>query len=506
MALVNPNIAMGFRQPEFQVPNALAQYAQLQQIQGGQQAQELARFQLGAAQRAETTQNALADAYSSAIEPTGNINYNKLVGLLAKGGGASQIPSVLKTQAETTAAQLAQKKTQGEIDKNQLDLQDKKLKFAWNAVGSATTPEAAIAELNKGVKEGIFDMKSATDEIQRVRSLTPEQYRQYRVEKVMGILDAKDKLGFMLPKTVRQDAGGQILSIQDNPMMPGYGQPIAGAAISKTATIGERTAQGQLNLAQQKFAWEKDNPGFELKEGEDGTFYGVNKRTLQAVPVTVGAVATASVAPTAPRPTALGPRVPVPASQAIPGMTSVLDQQATPAMPVAAPVSTMPVAGTPLRGKGKNTDLSEGERKATTLLQRLQFSQGQLTKALLNDSDAAKPGLFTSALDILSTPAANALKSEARQRVESAQLDILDAALTLGTGASYTKDQLEGYRKSYFPQIGDEPATVKDKKARLDNVISAARISAGKGANLVSNTLPGANPNDPLGLEIGGGR
>ena len=39
MALVNPNIAMSFRQPEFQAPNALAQYAQIQQIQGGRQAQ-----------------------------------------------------------------------------------------------------------------------------------------------------------------------------------------------------------------------------------------------------------------------------------------------------------------------------------------------------------------------------------------------------------------------------------------------------------------------------------
>jgi hypothetical protein len=256
MAYVNPNIAMSFRQPEFTPRNALAEYAQLQQIQGGQQAQELARFQLGAAQRAESVQNALTEAYASSIDPTGNIDYNKLIGSLSKGGGASQIPGVLKTKAETTAAKLAQTKTQSEIDKNQFDLQDKKLKFAWNAVGSATTPQAAIAELNKGVKEGIFDMRSATEEIQRVQNLNPDQYRQYRVEKIMGILDAKDKLPMMLPKTVRQDAGGQILSIQDNPMMPGYGQPIAGAAITKTPTIGERTAQQQLAVAQQRLAQE----------------------------------------------------------------------------------------------------------------------------------------------------------------------------------------------------------------------------------------------------------
>jgi hypothetical protein len=65
----------------------------------------------------------------------------------------------------------------------------------------------------------------------------------------------------MLPKNVRQDAGGTILTIQDNPMLPGYGQPIAGAAIPKTATIGERTAQGQLGLAQKRFEFDKTNAG-----------------------------------------------------------------------------------------------------------------------------------------------------------------------------------------------------------------------------------------------------
>lgn len=349
MALVNPNIAMSFRQPEIQVPNALAQYAQLQQIQGGQQAQELARFQLGAAQRAESVQNALTDAYASSIDPTGNIDYNKLIGSLAKGGGASQIPGVLKTKAETKAAQLAQTKIEGEIAKNQFDLQDKRLKFAWNAVGSSPTPEAAIAELTKGVKDGIFDMRSATDEIQRVRSLTPDEYRQYRVEKVMGILDAKDKLGFMLPKTVRQDAGGQILSIQDNPMMPGYGQPIAGAAIPKTATIGETTAQGQLNLAQEKFKFEKANPTMSIQEDPSGLL-AVNTRTGVATPVVYGPNGIQVAPAAAPSAGMPGPRLPAPTIQAIPGMTSVLDRTAAPAaMPMPA-VDGARAPGTPVRG------------------------------------------------------------------------------------------------------------------------------------------------------------
>ena len=46
MALVNPNIAMSFRQPEFRPRNALAEYAQVQQIVGGQRQAEMADMQM----------------------------------------------------------------------------------------------------------------------------------------------------------------------------------------------------------------------------------------------------------------------------------------------------------------------------------------------------------------------------------------------------------------------------------------------------------------------------
>jgi len=59
MALVNPNIAMSFRQPEIQAPNALAQFAQIQQIQGGRQAQELNALKMQEAQAALEERNAL---------------------------------------------------------------------------------------------------------------------------------------------------------------------------------------------------------------------------------------------------------------------------------------------------------------------------------------------------------------------------------------------------------------------------------------------------------------
>lgn len=132
---------------------------------------------------------------------------------------------------------------------------------------------------------------------------------------------------------------------------------------------------------------------------------------------------------------------------------------------------------------------TEGERKAATLLQRLTGSLAQLETAVREDPSAASPNLGAEAarrLPFVGEAAANTITPAARQRVEAAQLDILDAALTLGTGAAYTREQLEGYRRSYFPQIGDSESTIKEKAARLNNVIQAAEIAAGR-----------ANPENP---------
>jgi hypothetical protein len=124
----------------------------------------------------------------------------------------------------------------------------------------------------------------------------------------------------------------------------------------------------------------------------------------------------------------------------------------------------------------------ESEVKAAVLSNRLNFSVDQINQATGIDPNAAMPNTsaeiarFLTRSDLLS----NKLTSAQRQIVESAQLDILDAALTLGTGAAYTREQLEGYRKSYFPQINDKPENVTAKRARLQNILRSAEIASGR--------------------------
>ena len=132
---------------------------------------------------------------------------------------------------------------------------------------------------------------------------------------------------------------------------------------------------------------------------------------------------------------------------------------------------------------------SESERTAGFLTNRVQNSLAQLQTAVGITPSAASPNL--SAEVIKNVTGSDYLKNlanpESRQRVEAAQMEILDAALTLGTGAAYTREQLDNYRKSYFPQLGDKPATVADKAKRLKNMLDSAMIKAGRAA---PNTIP----------------
>lgn len=157
----------------------------------------------------------------------------------------------------------------------------------------------------------------------------------------------------------------------------------------------------------------------------------------------------------------------------------------------AAGTALEPVPGGP---KPAGATATEGERKAATLLKRLEGSLAQLETAVGENPSASSPSVLAEtarALPFVGDAAARGLNSSERQRVEAAQLDILDAALTLGTGAAYTREQLEGYRQSYFPQIGDDQSTIDDKAARLNNVIEAAKIAAGRAAPAAGGGMGG---------------
>ena len=136
--------------------------------------------------------------------------------------------------------------------------------------------------------------------------------------------------------------------------------------------------------------------------------------------------------------------------------------------------------------------LTEGERTAGFLSERLNNSLNQLKQVTGQQPSAASPNVKAEAIKFFtrSDYLKNLANPQSRQQVEAAQYDILDSALTLGTGAAYTREQLESYRQSYFPQLGDKPKTVEDKAKRLENLLEAAYKKAGRAAPKETQSQP----------------
>ena len=475
MAL-DPNIALGVRGIE--IANPLAQYSQVAQIQNAQNQNALAQYQLGTAQRQDVAQNALSDAYKAAYNPeTGGIDSNLLMRGLAERGAGHLIPDVQTKMLATQKEQGLIKKTAVETTGLEFDQRIKKANKAISDIAALNTPEEAIASINKNLANGNIDQEKA--DMLKGQITSAPSFGAWQTKMLTNILDAKGKLEQQRVTTKDTDRGGYIeRQTYDAQGMP-VGLPIK---LPKTATIGEQTAQGQLSLAQNKFAWEKANPGFELKEAEDGSIVGVNKRTLQAFPVSVGGVAPAA-APMAGAGMP-GARLPVSTGQAIPGMTSVLDQQAP---------AAVPAAGTPLRGKG--TAMTESQSNATAYGMRMKEANAIL-------DDLSKKGVLKGALiegvplvgESLGKVLPSVLggTSAAQQQVNQAKSNFITAVLRKESGAVISDSEFDREDRKYFPQVNDSPAVIKQKENARKLAIKAIEVQAGPGAKSIQQLQPSA--------------
>ena len=324
------------------------------------------------------------------------------------------------------------------------------------------------------------------------------------------------------PSTFAQDTGtgGRLME------RAGLGGPatvVPGSVFTKGMTFADKNAAARLAFDQGKFAWEKANPGFELKEAEDGSIVGVNKRTLQAFPVTVGGAAPAA----APMAGAGMPGARLPAATtvpAIPGMTSVLDQQA---------LATAPVAGTPLRGKG--TALTETQSNATAFGMRMKEANSILTS--LEKAGIKNTGLISGVagsvvgvipligdkLEGMTGSVFNLLPqimgglSPEQQQTAQARLNFITANLRKESGATLLPSEFITEERKYFPKPGDDATVIAQKQKARNLALKAMEIQAGPGAKNIQqyqtgvvggaeSGIPNATPTNPLGLNIPGVR
>jgi len=497
MAL-NTNIALGVRPME--VVNPLAQYGQIAAIQNAQNQNALAQFQLGSARRQEETQNALSQAYQQSINPeTGQLDPKMLIGNVARSKAASMLPEIQTKLLESQTKEATLKKTTQETEANQFKLAQEKLKHGWMSMGEATTPQAAIEKLNDGVKRGYFDFATAAKEAQLLQNMTPQDYQQYRIKKVMGLLDAKDQLGAMLPKVTRQEAGGKVVSIQDNPMLPGYGLPVAGMDITKTATIAD-------NLAAAKFAFEKANPTLSIQEDPSGLL-AVNTRTGMAMPVVYGPTGF-QAAPAAATPSVMrqGAGMPGQRMPAIPGMTSVLDQTVAPTVMPRPAEGGVRVAGQPVGTKKEApVKFNDTDLQLAGLAGSLKDFKEEVNKNLFTGAKFLPSGADTSRMTAKYTALLMGVKDlYTLGALAGPDMSIIESQLT--NPASWSGKLTS--KKGFDEQIKVIEDMLKRSTTNLENtygrVPKASRKALEGLPDGASSGIPNATATNPLGLAIPG--
>jgi hypothetical protein len=234
MAL-NPNIALAVKGPEFADP--LAMYGRIAAIQGAQAQNQLAQYQLGAAQRTETRDLARMNALAAA-----GTDETAIANALLKSGDIKGYSDLLKASAERKTALLGQQKTEGEILKGKLE-QSRELLGTINST-DPDAPNQYLAWHEANHRDPVLGPMLAA------RGVTADQARA-RINQAIeqgpqafADLLNQSKLGvekFMTlnaPKTTSQDLGGTARLIQT----PGLGGPatvVAGSTAEKTLTPGE---------------------------------------------------------------------------------------------------------------------------------------------------------------------------------------------------------------------------------------------------------------------------
>ena len=301
---------------------------------------------------------------------------------------------------------------------------------------------------------------------------------------------------------------------------------------------GENTAKQRLEFDQEKFNWEKANPGYEVKEvpQANGTIklVGVNKRTNEAVPITMSGKELVSPNLAAQRLTfdqnkfAWEKANPGKTIKEVPqadGTTQffAIDNRTGSATPVmmagAAPAAggrgavgvtdNRGAVGTPLVG-AKEKALTESQGSATAYGMRMKDSHELLSK--LEGAGETNTGLIRGAVggtlglvpligDKLNDATGNVFNALPRvlgglsadqQKVQNARINFITAILRKESGAAISPTEFATAEKLYFPAPGEDATVIKQKQKARDLAIKAMKVQAGPGAKQIDEVGSGS--------------
>jgi len=229
---IDPSISLGVKTLE--LPNQLAQYGQLAQLQGLQNQNQLHQLQMQEAQATAQERNALRQLNPNAPDYEQQLfRVNPQLGI------------AYRKEAATTAAQKALQAT------HEFELKNAKAKFQDQAkrnLSANPSDDNVRAWGQDAVLQGISTQEEATATVQQLLQLSPEK-------RVQVLAQSGATAGELKPQMVTENLGGtsRVSAI------PAFGGvPAVLSTATKTATPGEllsnQVAKGQLAVSQGQLA------------------------------------------------------------------------------------------------------------------------------------------------------------------------------------------------------------------------------------------------------------
>ena len=201
--------------------------------------------------------------------------------------------------------------------------------------GNAGTPEGARALMAANPKMGMQILKN-TAETQRINAdalsksfanareglgmvRTPEDLLKYSISQFSDpLIGPSLKAKGLTPETVAANLQKELSTSGFDAVLKKSAMGLDGWYKDQTSRRNQDVSSGasyqQAALAREKFQFEKDNPGFELKTLDNGSIAAVNKRTNEVTLLQTPSAAPASTAGATPPVNALAPTAAAPAA------------------------------------------------------------------------------------------------------------------------------------------------------------------------------------------------
>lgn len=417
---LDPNIALQVRAPADPM-EAYGRAISLKSLMGQQSMQDM---QLEQARQQQEQERTLADLYRGNIGPDGQVNRQGVTSAMAQRGLGGRIPGVQKqwAEADKAGAELGQVKAKTAVD--EIKAAHEKAKYVGDTMARlASNPNITHDDVIRGLRD--VPPEFAEDAARFVRAM-PSDPRQLRQYLIMVGLEADKRLAAVAPKFQAIDAGDRVLTGSVDPLTGAWTQqgtpasPAASAPNPAPGVVRKGATPGQQMLQDR----------FEARASRAG-----------------GGSSGGQKAPTGYRWAAGGALEPIPGGPADKG----------------------PGAG------GK--PLTEGQSNALMFAGRMESANAEI------DGLAAKGVLMPSVLKQtaenlpliggMAGAAVNFTQSEQQQQVEQAKRNFINALLRKESGAVIGDSEFRNADRQYFPQSGDSPAVIEQKRR---NRVQAQRL------------------------------